>query len=254
MISKLRLALETTGATDYIKDAWVRRSVDLHDSLSGQVALVTGANRGLGKEIARQLVTLGATVYAGARDPDDVDDQSVRPVRLDVTERDQIETAMERIGEEAGRLDVLVNNAGVFGPTGQLSDVDSDGLGEVLAVNLRAPIVVSKHALPLLTGRPGSRIVNVSSESGRFVRGVASDSLPYSVSKAGLNAFTDALDQQYPELLVNAACPGPTRTDMVGPSAPRSVPEGAATPVWLTRFEPGCPSGRLWKDKRPIDW
>jgi hypothetical protein len=237
-----------------LEDALVRRRVRLLDSLSGQVALVTGGNRGIGAEIARQLADRGATVYAGARDPATVGDPDHRPVELDVTDPDGIEAALDGIAEEAGRLDVLVNNAGVYGPTGRLGELDPGDAERTIGVNLHGPIAVTRAALPLLTEREGARIVNVSSQSGQFVGGIESESLPYGVSKAGLNAFTASLADQYPDLLVNAACPGPTRTEMVGPSAPRSVEEGADTPAWIARFAPGSPTGRLWKDRRPIGW
>lgn len=254
MLRYVKRVIDRFGVADVVRSVQARRSVELQHSLTGQVALVTGATRGLGAEIADQLNALDATVYAGARETDDVDNTALRPVQLDVTEPADIEAAAERIAAEAGRLDVLVNNAGVFGPTGRLATLDRDAIDDTLAVNLRGPIAVSRQFLPLLTEQAGARIINVSSRSGQFTGGTDDESLPYSVSKAGLNAFTDALASQYPELVVNAACPGPTRTDMVGPSAPRSVQEGATTPVWLARFSPESPTGLLWKDQQPIGW
>src|SRR6056297_2374995 len=97
--------------------------VDLYDSLDGQVALVTGATRGIGAEIARQLSDFGATVYAGARNLDDVEGPDLRPIPLDVTDRDEMAEAIDRIDAEEGRLDVLVNNAGVHGPGGKLDRI-----------------------------------------------------------------------------------------------------------------------------------
>jgi hypothetical protein len=235
-------------------------NVELHDSLDGQVAIVTGANRGIGEAVAAELADLGATVYAGARDPDEVDAPDQRPVRLDVTDAETIDAAIERIADETGRLDVLVSNAGVHGPTGRLADLDSGEIEHTLRVNLHGPMLLVRRALPLLTGADGGggdsagRVVNVSSGSGQFSGGVDSGHLPYGVSKAGLNAFTDALASQYSDLLVNAVCPGWVRTDMGGPSAPRSVAEGAETPVWLARFAPGSPSGHLWRDRSVVEW
>lgn len=242
------------GVARRLRRRRIRGEVELLDSLSNHVVLVTGANRGIGREIAQQLETLGATVYAAARNPEDVDIPDVRPVALDVTDSQTVEAAIDRIASEAGRLDVLVNNAGRYGPTGRLDEVDPRKKMETLRVNLYGPMMVCRYALPLLTARPGGRVVNVSSKAGQFDNGIESRSLPYGVSKAGLNAFTSSLADQHPKLIVNAACPGPTRTDMVGPSAPRSVPEGAETPIWLTRFAPGSPTGRLWMDRQPMDW
>lgn len=227
--------------------------VDLHDSLDGQVALVTGATRGIGAAIARRLSDLGATVFAGARDTDDVDDPDLRPIRLDVTDRDEMAGAIDRIDADEGRLDVLVNNAGVHGPGGPLKGIDPDAAESTLQVNLHGPMVLTRFALPLLTEREGGRIVNLSSGAGRFSRGIDDGHLPYGVAKAALNAFTDALAAQYPGLFVNAVDPGWVQTDMGGTGAPRSVEKGVETPVWLARMREG-PSGHLWRDREVVEW
>ncbi len=234
---------------------YVAMNVDLHESLSGQTALVTGANRGIGAEIAARLVDLGATVYAGARDPETVTATHQEPVELDVTDMSQVAAAMERLRAESGRLDVLVNNAGVYGPQGQYGDVDTAAIDRTLRTNLLGPMLVTRYALPLLVSddRSGARVVNVSSGSGQFADGIDDSHLPYGVSKAGLNAFTQGLARQYPSLYVNAACPGWVRTDMGGEHAPRSVAEGAKTPVFLARLRDG-PSGRLWRDEELEPW
>ncbi len=230
---------------------------DLYDSLDGQVAVVTGATRGIGAEIAAQLVDHGATVYAGARDTDDVTAPDQRPVTLDVTEESQIAAAVDRIEEEAGRLDVLVNNAGVFPRSGPLHTVDTADLDHTLAVNLRGPTLVTKHALPLLLDAEAGRVVNLSSGLGQFTEGQMGGGYPpYRLSKVGLGGLTAYLDGEYASegLLANAVSPGWVRTDMGGPSANRSPAEGADTAVWLSRFGPASPSGRLWKDRETIPW
>lgn len=228
--------------------------IDLYESLDGQTALVTGATRGIGKEIAVQLSDLGATVYAGARNPDDITTDDQWPIRLDVTVEDQISDAAARIADEAGHLDILVNDAGVYGPSGKLADLRTEAIEETLAVNLHGPIMVSKHMLPLLTERNGARIINVSSGGGQFTSGVSSSHAPYGISKAGLNALTSVLASQYPRLIMNSVCPGWVRTDMGGAGASRSVEKGAETPVWLSRFKPGSRSGRFWRDKAVLEW
>jgi NAD(P)-dependent dehydrogenase (short-subunit alcohol dehydrogenase family) len=230
---------------------------DCYDSLEGQVALVTGATRGIGAVIATRLADRGATVYAGARDTADVSAPDQRPVRLDVTEEADIAAALERIAEEAGRLDVLVNNAGVFPRSGPLHETDTAALDRTLAVNLRGPALVAKHALPLLCERPGGRVVNLSSDLGRFTGGEMGDGYPpYRLSKVGLGGLTAYLHAEYGEegLLANAVSPGWVRTDMGGPDANRSPEEGADTPAWLARFRPGSPAGRLWRDREIVDW
>jgi NAD(P)-dependent dehydrogenase (short-subunit alcohol dehydrogenase family) len=123
-------------------------------------------------------------------------------------------------------------------------------------VNLRGPIVVTKHALPLLLARPGGRVVNVSSGMGALGEGMSGGSPAYRISKTGLNGLTAALHGEYGDegLLANSTCPGWVRTDMGGPNANRSPIEGADTPAWLATFRPESPSGRFWRDREPIDW
>jgi hypothetical protein len=231
--------------------------VDCYDSLDGQVALVTGATRGIGAAIAARLADRGATVYAGARDTDDVSAPDQRPIRLDVTEESEAEAAAERIAAEAGRLDVLVNNAGVFPRSGPLHETATADLDRTLAVNLRGPALVTKHALPLLLDREGARVVTVSSDLGRFTDGeMGGDYPPYRLSKVGVAGLTAYLHGEYGSagLIANAASPGWVRTDMGGPNANRTPDEGADTPAWLARFRPGSPGGLFWKDRAVVDW
>lgn len=231
-------------------------SVETYESLGGQVALVTGASRGIGRAIAERLAGLGATVYAGARDTADVTATDQRPVELDVTDEDAIVAAIDRVDDEKGRLDILVNNAGVMDTRDALQELPTGVIDETFATNLRGPLLLSKYALPLLLLREGGRVVNVSSGlaslSGEMGRGMAA----YRISKVGLNGLTAYLDAEYADqgLVANAACPGWTRTEMGGPDAGRSPAEGADTPVWLARLKPGSPSGRLWRDRQVIDW
>ncbi|MFB6166369.1 MAG: SDR family NAD(P)-dependent oxidoreductase [Haloarculaceae archaeon] len=230
--------------------------VETYRSLGGQVALVTGASRGIGETIASQLAGLGATVYAGVRDPASITAADQRPLELDLTSEDAIVDAVDRIDDEKGRLDVLVNNAGVMDGSAALTEMPTGVVDRTLATNLRGPMLLTKYALPLLLLRDGSRVVNVSSGlatlNGEMGRGMPA----YRVSKAGLNALTKYLDGEYGDqgLLVNAATPGWTRTDMGGPAADRTPEEGAETPVWLARFKPGGPTGRFWRDRQVIDW
>jgi hypothetical protein len=230
---------------------------DVYESLDGQIALVTGATRGIGAEIAAQLTGLGATVYAGARDTDDITAVDQRSIRLDVTVDTQVAAAIERIADEAGRLDVLVNNAGVFDRSGSLSEMPMDVFDRSLAVNLRGPTLVTKHALSLLLDRDGGRVVNLSSGLGQFTDGEMAGGYPaYRISKVGVGGLTAYLHAEFATegLIANAVCPGWVRTDMGGPNAERSPEKGAETPVWLSRFEPGSPGGRFWRDREPIGW
>lgn len=229
--------------------------VTLHDDLDGQVALVTGANRGIGAVIAADLAALGATVYAGARDPDAVTAADQRPVALDVTDDDGMVAAIDRIADEAGRLDVLVNNAAVTDGGDPLDEQDPAAIDRTLRTNLHGPVHLTRHALGLLLDREGGRVVNVSSGMGAL-DGMGGGSPAYRVSKTGLNGLTTYLHGEYRRdgLIPNSVCPGWVRTDMGGSRAPRSPEQGADTPVWLARFAPGSPGGLFWRDRTAIDW
>ncbi|WP_435358901.1 SDR family NAD(P)-dependent oxidoreductase [Haloarchaeobius sp. DFWS5] len=231
--------------------------VSLLDSLDGQVALVTGANRGLGRQIAADLEELGATVYAGVRDPDYDAPGHQRALELDVTDDEAIRAAIACIEVEAGRLDVLVNNAGIGGPRAStLVDDSVEDVDAVLATNFRGPVVLTKFALPLLLARPGGRVVNVSSALGALGEGQSGGWAPYRLSKTGLNGLTVYLHGEFHSdgLLANAVCPGWVQTDMGGEHASTSVEDGADTPVWLARFAPDAPAGLFWREREVIDW
>lgn len=229
--------------------------MDLHDDLDGQVALVTGATRGIGAQIARNLRELGATVYAGARSVSDDVPEGCERVLIDVTQEGDIEAVADGIFGESGRLDVLVNNAGVCEFGDDIVAEPTDRIDRTLATNLRGPMLSCKHLVPLLVQQSGGRVVNVSSRMGQLAE--MSDGSPaYRVSKVGLNGLTRYLDAQYAEqgLIANSASPGWVRTDMGGPDANRSVEAGAETPTWLCRFAQGAPSGGFWHDKERIEW
>ena len=231
--------------------------VDLKSDLTDDVALVTGATRGIGAEIAAGLADLGATVYAGARDPDDITASDQHAIRLDVTDDEEIRAAVDRIERERGSLDVLVNNAGIFSRATSLHELDIEDFDRTMDVNLRGPVVLTKHALPLLLDETGGRVVNVSSGLGQFTAGQMTGSYPaYRLSKVGVGGLTAYLDSEYGDegLIANAVSPGWVSTDMGGDDAPRSPSKGAETPVWLARFTPGNPAGRLWKDREQISW
>lgn len=234
-----------------VASVWdVMVTVNRYESLTGQIALVTGATRGIGEQIATQLADMEATVYAGVTAADR------HPVELDVTDDETMEGAIERIRAEVGRLDVLVNNAGIDGPRPPLHETETADIDTTLDVNLRGPVVLTKLALPLLLERPGGRVVNVSSGMGALGEGMSGTYPPYRISKAGLNGLTAHLHGEYAEdgLLANAACPGWVRTDLGSPEAPKSPAEGADTPVWLATFSPESTAGRCWRDRELVDW
>ena len=220
-----------------------------------RVALVSGASRGIGAEIARELAAShGFLVYAGARRTADVvAADGVEPVELDVTDQATIEAARERIEAEAGRLDSLVNNAGVYGEPVGAADYDLDDAHRVLEVNTFGPWRLIESFLPLLRDSSQPRIVNVSSGAGQL-SDMNGGRAAYRVSKAGLNALTRTLASDERWVKVNTMCPGWVRTDMGGSGATRSVEEGADTAVWLATLPDDGPSGGFFRDRKPIPW
>jgi NAD(P)-dependent dehydrogenase (short-subunit alcohol dehydrogenase family) len=229
----------------------------LSSSSGRPVALVSGANRGLGAEIARQLAEgHGFLVFAGARSPDDIEQrETVVPVQLDVTNQAEVDAAVERVESETGRLDALVNNAGVYGdPTG-VADYDLDQAHDVLETNLFGAWRLIQAFLPLLRRSEHPRVVNMSSGAGQL-SDMDGGRAAYRVSKTGLNALTRALaaDERGSGVLVNTMCPGWVRTDMGGASAPKSVEDGADTAVWLATLPDDGPSGSYFRDRKPIPW
>ncbi|HEU4980902.1 MAG TPA: SDR family oxidoreductase [Solirubrobacterales bacterium] len=219
------------------------------------VALVSGATRGIGAEIARQLAAdHGFSVYAGARNPDDIADRDgIVPIRLDVTDQGGVDAARQRIESEAGRLDALVNNAGVHGEPAGVADHDLEDAHHVLEVNTFGPWRLIEAFLPLLRRSEHPRIVNVSSGAGQL-SDMNGGRAAYRVSKAGLNALTRALAWDEAGVKVNTMCPGWVRTDMGGSAAPRSVEDGADTAVWLATLPDDGPTGGFFRDRKPIPW
>jgi NAD(P)-dependent dehydrogenase (short-subunit alcohol dehydrogenase family) len=220
-----------------------------------RVALVSGSSRGIGAEIARELAAdHGFLVYAGARNPEDVAEQDgVVPVRLEVIDQASVDAARDRIASEVGRLDSLVNNAGIYGDPVGAADYDLDRAHEVLEVNTFGPWRLIEAFLPLLRESDVPRIVNVSSGAGQL-SDMNGGRAAYRLSKAALNALTRTLASDERWVKVNAMCPGWVRTDMGGQAAPRSVEQGADTAVWLATLPDDGPSGGFFRDRRPIPW
>jgi NAD(P)-dependent dehydrogenase (short-subunit alcohol dehydrogenase family) len=214
------------------------------------VALVTGANRGLGLEVARQLEALGYDVIAGARDPAAVP-RGLRAVRLDVDDPASIDAVRSALDG----LDVLVNNAAIHYDTWQgVLGADLGVVREAWETNTLGPWRMAQAFADLLRASPAGRLVNVSSGAGALT-GMRDGSPAYSISKAALNALTLMLaDALAPDgVLVNAVCPGWVATDMGGPGG-RPVADGAAGIVWAATLPDGGPTGGFFRDRRPIPW
>jgi NAD(P)-dependent dehydrogenase (short-subunit alcohol dehydrogenase family) len=193
-------------------------------------------------------------VLAGARDPSTVEPApNVVALELDVTDDSSVGAALAGIEENPGSLDVLVNNAGVYGDPAGVADYDLDDAHEVFEVNVFGPWRLIQAALPLLHQSPAPRIVNVSSGGGQLDQ-MGSGRAAYRLSKTALNALTRTLAAEEPQIKVNSICPGWVRTDMGGPSASRSVEEGADTAVWLATAGHDGPSGGFFRDREPIPW
>lgn len=185
------------------------------------LALVSGANRGIGLEVARELARDGHRVLAGTRSLEamgELEGLDITPLQLDVSDPDSVERVPGAIAAAGGELDVLVNNAGVY-PPGRASRIDFDVVEETWRINALGAWRLAVAAIPSMG--PGARIVNVSSGAGSLETMGAS--MPaYNVSKAALNAITRVLaaDLRSDGILVNSVCPGWVRTDMGGESAP----------------------------------
>ncbi len=219
------------------------------------VALVSGANRGIGREIARQLrEDDGFTVLAGARDPAKIEAaDGLVPLALDVSDDASVAAVRKRVEEDPGRLDVLVNNAGVFGPYDSVATYDLDAAHEVLETNLFGAWRLTQSFLPLLRESEHPRIVNVSSGGGQL-DDMNGGGTAYRLSKTALNALTRTTAADEPDVLVNSLCPGWVRTDMGGRNAPRSVEEGADTAVWLATLPDDGPTGGFFRNRERIPW
>ena len=217
------------------------------------LALVSGANRGIGLEVARELAADGYRVLAGTRSLEamgEADGLDITLVQLDVTDPESVARVPAAIEAAGGALDVLVNNAGVY-PGGRASRIDFEVVEETWRINALGAWRLAVAAIPYM-GR-GARIVNVSSGAGSLATMDASMPV-YNVSKAALNAITRVLAADLPGILVNSVCPGWVRTDMGGAGASRPVEEGAASVLWAARLGPDGPTGGFFRDGRPVEW
>jgi NAD(P)-dependent dehydrogenase (short-subunit alcohol dehydrogenase family) len=229
------------------------------------VALVTGANRGIGREVSRQLAERGYEVLLSARDGEKAEQAArevaqatgarVRALKLDVSDAKSIEQAAAQVHRDPRRLDVLVNNAGVgtdWGVSG--TEPDFDAIAGALNTNFYGAYRLTVALLDLLRESEHPRIVNVSSGMGGISE-MGGWSPGYRVSKAALNAMTRILSTELKEqsVLVNSACPGFVNTDMGGQfGAKKSVEDGAAGIVWLATLPDDGPTGGFFRDGKAI--
>jgi NAD(P)-dependent dehydrogenase (short-subunit alcohol dehydrogenase family) len=231
---------------------------------TGRIALVTGANRGIGFEVCRQLAEKGFVVLLTARDAkkarvaaDDLRNASrIEPRVMNVDDPNSIAKAAADVASQYQRLDVLVNNAGINYDTWEtVENADINGtVIETITTNLLGPWRVCQAFLPLLRKSRAGRIVNVSSESGSLAH-MGAGPPAYQVTKAALNALTRTLagELRGSHILVNSVCPGWVATDMGG-SGGRPVAEGAAGIVWAATLPDNGPTGGFFQDRKPLPW
>lgn len=234
-----------------------------------RIALVTGANRGIGLEIVRQLSRIGLIAVLASRDLEKgkaaaaalaSEGLDAPVVALDVTDADSIRAAVAKVLGLFGRIDVLVNNAGIlkegFSPEdASVLDVSSDLVNLTFLTNTVGPLRLIQATVPRMRERGYGRIVNLSSGAGQLAE-MGSGFPAYRLSKSALNALTrlTAAELGPHEIKVNSVCPGWVRTDMGGPNATRTVEHGAETAVWLATLPEDGPTGGFFRDMKPIPW
>jgi NAD(P)-dependent dehydrogenase (short-subunit alcohol dehydrogenase family) len=240
-----------------------------------KVALITGANRGIGLETAKQLGEQGVTVLVGARSLSAAEDTAAKlkqsgidayPVQLDVVNEADRKAAVKFIGEKFGKLDILINNAGVNANTGftsVVSETKDDELQRVFNTNLFAVVALTRELLPLIRKSEAGRIVNLSSILGSNTLHADPNSpianfksLAYDASKSALNAYTIHLAWELKDtpIKVNSAHPGWVKTDMGTDAAPMEIPDGAKTSVALALLGADGPNGRFIHLGNELPW
>ncbi len=238
-----------------------------------RVALVTGANRGIGFEIAGQLASKGITVLIGARDKTKgiearnrlaAQDLDVHFTLLDVTDQTSIQAAIGKIRDNFGRLDVLVNNAGIMiDPQTRILELSLTLFENTLETNALGPLLLSQACVPIMKENGYGRIVNMSNTLGSLTDIINPESSynevqspAYRLSKTLLNGITVLLARELrgTNIFVNSVCPGWVRTQMGGNQAPLTPQQAASTPVWLATLPDDGPTGGFFRERRPIPW
>jgi NAD(P)-dependent dehydrogenase (short-subunit alcohol dehydrogenase family) len=230
-----------------------------------RIALVTGGNKGIGFEVARQLARKGFHVFLGARNPAAGKSAAeklrkegageVTFLQIDVSNQDSVRRAAEEFSRVADHLDSLVNNAGIARDDDEgVLKISVETFETTLRTNTIGPLIVSQAFVLLLKKSSAPRIVNVSCGGGQLTDGADGWAPAYCISKTALNGVTSQLAAALPNFAVNSVCPGWVRTDMGSANATRSVAEGAAGIVWLAADAPQKETGKFWRDRKVIPW
>ena len=233
---------------------------------SNKIAIVTGGNRGLGREIARQLMRNDVFVVIGCRDKPKCEmaleslkreGTNLDAFPLDVNDTKTVKRFVEYVEKTHGSPSILVNNAGVYpeATTSRVVDTPTSVWRETFETNLFGAVRMCREVVPLMAKLRYGRIVNMSSGLGQLHQ-MGEGSPAYRVSKASLNALTRTMAAEVAGsgILVNSMSPGWVKTDMGGDDAPRSVEEGADTAVWLCLLPSNGPTGQFFRDRKPIPW
>jgi len=232
-----------------------------------RVAVVTGANRGIGLEICRQLARRGGIRVVLTARNETKGKAAARQLReeglevdfheLDVTSEKSVETLAGWLEGTCKRCDILVNNAGILAdPRGsRFLDSRPETYRQTLDTNVFGPLLLSQALVPIMKRSRYGRIVNISSGQGQLFE-MGAGTPAYRISKTALNALTRVLAAELTGsgILVNSMCPGWVRTDMGGPGAPRTVQQGADTAVWLATLPDDGPTGGFFRDRKTIAW
>ena len=229
-----------------------------------KTALVTGANKGIGREVAGQLARKGFHVFVAARNPDagrkaadEIAKQSGKAtfIEVDVTDNASVRAAAREFSKIADHLDVLVNNAGIMmDGDDAILEVSDNIFRRTIETNVLGALRATRAFTPLLVKSKAPRVINVSSSGGQLTGGADGWSPAYCISKTALNGVTSQLAAALPKFAVNSVCPGWVRTDMGGRNATRSVEEGADTIVWLASEAPQGLTGKFLRDRKEIPW
>jgi NAD(P)-dependent dehydrogenase (short-subunit alcohol dehydrogenase family) len=226
---------------------------------SQKIALVTGANKGIGFEVARQLASKGFRVFVGARN-ENAGRTAAQKIgstflKIDVSDPQSIQQAAKELAKTVDHLDVVVNNAGIIvdGDDAVLKSTPEQ-FETTMRTNALGPLLVAQAFRPMLAKSSAPRIVNVSSSGGQLHDGADGWSPIYCISKTALNGVTSQLAAALPKFAVNSVCPGWVRTDMGGAGAPRSVEQGADGIVWLAADAPQNLTGKFVQDRKVIPW